>query len=204
VRITGSVRIDRIPLSPHGGGPIRVHAPLIAPEPALPVHTANSQHPVYRVLPWRVTLVAFLRRIARPFALEALPFTPALRPTEQCFLLVSHDRPPKTRVGRLYAPRWRFARHLVTFVSLPKLPHIAAPSCAPTRVATRLLRLPLRARWHVNPLPGSVVHMLGVAHVPSRLTGGCSVALSALDPLRLSRSTPLTETLLEVGHFGSP
>jgi hypothetical protein len=139
VRITGSVRIDRIPLSPHGGGPIRVHAPLIAPEPALPVHTANSQHPVYRVLPWRVTLVAFLRRIARPFALEALPFTPALRPTEQCFLLVSHDRPPKTRVGRLYAPRWRFARHLVTFVSLPKLPHIAAPSCAPTRVATDLL-----------------------------------------------------------------
>jgi hypothetical protein len=67
-----------------------------------------------------------------------------------------------------------------------------------------LVGLPLRARRPVDPLPGSVVHMLGVAHVPSRLTGLCSVALSALVPLRLSRSTSLTETLLEVGHSGSP
>src|SRR5215207_2606737 len=107
---------------------------LIGLEAALSVHASDPHHPVHSSLSRRVTLRELLGRIASPFAVETLPFAPALRPTELCFLLVSHDRPPKVRVRRLYAHRPRFDSRLDDLAGLAKRPERRGLPCTRSRV----------------------------------------------------------------------
>lgn len=113
---------------------IGLKLPLVALEATLSLDASEAYHPVRCGFCRRVTLREFLGRITRPVALEALPFAQTLRPSQLCFLLAGHDRPPGVRVGRFYGAPGHFRRHFAGLLSQALGRDTVQPSHTPVRV----------------------------------------------------------------------